>query len=83
MRVNDNEIREIQQRSLVNTGDISPEIAYRWIQTKEEKNSARDGFLFFKKKRGWKTGVFNVGDEVMWWATWRRSDGRLFHKTEA
>jgi len=28
----------MNQRSFVNTGDINPEIAYRRIQTKEEKN---------------------------------------------
>jgi len=35
-------VTEIWQRSLDNTGYIGPEIAYRWIQTKEEKNSERD-----------------------------------------
>jgi len=42
---------ERRQQSLDNTGYISPEIAYRWIQTKEEKNSERD---------------FNEGKEVTW-----------------
>jgi len=27
------------------TGEINPGIAYRWIQTKEEKNRERDDFL--------------------------------------
>jgi len=55
MRVNNSDIiaYETKQRSLANTGVISTNIAYRWIQTKEEKNSERDGFLTFKKKRGW------------------------------
>jgi len=41
-------------------------------------------FQLFKKKSGWKIRdryEFNVGEEVTWWATWRRSDGRLLHKT--
>jgi len=29
----------MKQLSLVNTGDISPEKAYRYLQTKEEENS--------------------------------------------
>jgi len=29
------------------------------------------------------TSEFNVGEGVTWWATWRRSNGRLFHKTVA
>jgi len=38
---------EKKQRSLINTGDISPEIANRWKQIMDEKNSERDGFLTY------------------------------------
>jgi len=56
MTVNDSEMSvrwkdeecEMKRRSLVDTGDISPEIAYRWIQTKEERKSERDGFQLLK-----------------------------------
>jgi len=46
MRVNDSEMCEMKQRSLVNAGYISPQIAW-WIQTKEERKSERDWFLTY------------------------------------
>jgi len=39
MRVKDSEMSmRWNKRSLVNAGDISPEIANRWMQTEDEKN---------------------------------------------
>jgi len=37
-----------------------------------------------KRKVEWsEIGKFNVVEGVTWGALWRRSDGRLFHKTGA
>jgi len=47
---------------LVNSGGISPEIA--WENTKEENNSERDRILTFQQKERLKdqSGEFNVGE---------------------
>jgi len=37
----------MKQWSLVNTKNIRPEMAYRWIQTTEEKSREKDRFLTF------------------------------------
>jgi len=55
----------MQQRSLFNTGDIIPQIAFRCIRTKKEKNSGRDGSLTFWEKLKYEiekseTGEYNA-----------------------
>jgi len=56
----------MKRRSLVNTGDISPEIAIgEYIQTKDERKSERDGFSTSLGKEvervGLDTGEFEIG----------------------
>jgi len=49
------------------------------MPNKEEKNSERDGFFNFLRKRDVErseTGEFNFGAGVTWWTTWRCSFGR-------
>jgi len=45
----------------------------RRIQTKEERNSARE-----REVERSETGEFNIVEGVTWWATRRRSEGRLY-----
>jgi len=60
---------EMKRRSLVNTGDISPEIAIgECIQTKEERKSERDGFSTSLGKERLKDQThadeFEIGERV-------------------
>jgi len=75
---------EMSVRSMVNTGDISPEIAYMYTDLGGKEEWKRWVFNFLRKREVERldTGDFEI-EGVMWWTTWRRWDSKLFFKTGA